>query len=237
MFWHGLGIELLRGFEVTAEGDRVLLPVGAQHLLAFLALHEGGVQRGVAAERLWPDSAQYRAAANLRAALYHARHHGPGMPIEASGQWLCLSPAVRVDLRAARGTARQVVAGLSQLPSGCDDLVGDLAAELLPGWGDEWLITERERWDQLRLYALESLARQLCGAERYLAALQTALTAIDIDPVRETAHRIVVEIHLAEGNIASALRFYQQYRSFLQRELNVAPSPKMTGLVRNLLRT
>ncbi|WP_030240494.1 AfsR/SARP family transcriptional regulator [Streptomyces sp. NRRL S-350] len=236
MFWDGPGIELLRGFEATDAGGRVLLPVSAQHLLAFLALHDDGVQRASVAERLWPDSTQCRAAANLRAALYHARHAASAIPIETAGRWMRLSPAVRVDLREARRSARQVVAGLSQLPASCDELVDDLAAELLPGWEEEWLSLERERWDQLRLYALESLARQLCASERYLAALQTALAAIAIDPVRETAHRVVVEVHLAEGNIASALRSYQRYRSFLQRELNVAPSPKMTGLVRNLLR-
>ncbi|MFJ6618062.1 BTAD domain-containing putative transcriptional regulator [Kitasatospora sp. NPDC091335] len=236
MLWDGPRIELLRGFEATDAGGAVSLPVSAQHLLAFLALHDDGVQRAAAAERLWPDCTQCRAGANLRTALYHARRRGPAIPIETSGQWLRLKPEVRVDLRSARNSARQVVAGLDRLPAGCDELVDDLAAELLPGWEEEWLTPERERWDQLRLYALEGLAHQLCDAERYLPALQTALAAIAIDPVRETAHRIVVEVHLAEGNLASALRSYQHYRSFLQRELNVAPSPKMTGLVRNLQR-
>ncbi|MET8545648.1 BTAD domain-containing putative transcriptional regulator [Kitasatospora sp. NPDC004799] len=236
MLWDGPRIELLRGFEATDAGRCVSLPVSSEHLLAFLALHEGGVQRGAVAERLWPDCTQYRAAANLRTALYHARRRARAIPIESPGQWLRLAPVVRVDLRAARRAAEQVVAGLDRLPASCDELVDDLAAELLPGWEEEWLTLERERWDQLRLYALEGLAHQLCDAERYLSALQTALAAIAIDPVRETAHRIVVEVHLAEGNLASALRSYQHYRSFLQRELNVAPSPKMTGLVRNLLR-
>ncbi|GAA3025247.1 hypothetical protein GCM10010519_61900 [Streptomyces lactacystinicus] len=233
--WDGPGIELLRGFEATDAGRCVSLPVSAQHLLAFLALHDGGVQRGAVAERLWPDCTQHRSAANLRTALYHVRR-GRAIPVESPGQWLRLAPAVRVDLRSARCSARQVVSGLDRLPVSCDDIVDDLAAELLPGWEEEWLTLERERWDQLRLYALEGLAHQLCDAERYLSALQTALAAIAIDPVRETAHRIVVEVHLAEGNLASALRSYQHYRSFLQRELNVAPSPKMTGLVRNLQR-
>ncbi|MFE7637354.1 BTAD domain-containing putative transcriptional regulator [Kitasatospora sp. NPDC057518] len=236
VLWDGPRIELLRGFEATGEGHRIALPVSAQHLLAFLALHDGGVPRGAVAERLWPDCTQRRAAANLRTALYHARLRGRAIPVESPGQWLRLAPAVRVDLRYARRSARQVVAGLDRLPVNCDAIVDDLAAELLPGWEEEWLTLERERWDQLRLYALEGLAHQLCDAERYLSALQTALAAIAIDPVRETAHRIVVEVHLAEGNLASALRSYQHYRSFLQRELNVAPSPKMTGLVRNLQR-
>lgn len=237
MFWDGPGIELLRGFEVTDAGEHIHLPVGAQHLLAFLALHTDGVLRGAAAEQLWPDCTHCRATANLRSALYHARRHGPAITIESAGQRLWLSPSVRVDLRAAWHRARQVATGQGQLPAGWEGLADDLSAEPLPGWEEEWLTLERERWDQLRLYALEGLARQLCSAERYLPALQAALGAIAIDPVRETAHRIVVEVHLAEGNAASALRSYQHYRAFLQRELNVSPSPKMTVLVQNLLRT
>ncbi|MER7771651.1 BTAD domain-containing putative transcriptional regulator [Kitasatospora sp. NPDC096140] len=209
--------------------------MGAQRLLAFLALHSEGASRGTVAEQLWPDCTRCRAAANLRSALYQVRRFGLTLVVESDGRRLLLCEDVRVDLWRAWGSARQVAAGGAQLPADIDQLVDDLAADLLPDWEDEWLALPRERWGQLRLYALEGLARQLCGAERYLAALQAALAAIAIDPIRETAHRIVMEVHLAEGNMASALRAYQHYRSFLQRELNVAPSAKMTGLVQNLL--
>jgi DNA-binding SARP family transcriptional activator len=44
-------------------------------------------------------------------------------------------------------------------------------------------------------------------------------------------------VHIAEGNMASALRHYQRYRALLHRELGVAPSPRMTRLVRPLIGT
>jgi len=118
-----------------------------------------------------------------------------------------------------------------------DALVDGLSRELLPHWSDDWLILERERWDQLRLHTLESLAQQLRTAGRYLPALQTALAAIAIEPIRETAHRIVIEVHIAEGNVASALKHYQHYRAILQRELGVGPSQRMVQLVRALMTT
>jgi DNA-binding SARP family transcriptional activator len=64
-----------------------------------------------------------------------------------------------------------------------------------------------------------------------------ALAAIAIDPIRETAHRIVVEVHIAEGNVASAIKRYQGYRDLLQREVRVAPSPRMTQLIQDLIPT
>ena len=97
------------------------------------------------------------------------------------------------------------------------------------------MLFERERWHQFRLHALENLAAQLQAEERYLDALQTALAAIAIEPIRETAHRIVIGIHLAEGNTASALKHYQHYRGLLQRELGVVPSVRMDQLVHPLI--
>jgi DNA-binding SARP family transcriptional activator len=227
-------LQLLRPFEVTNAGCRIALPLGAQRLLAFLALQNDGAHRAAVAEQLWPDCTPYRAAANLRSALCQGRRLGGVTTIESVGPRLMLSPAVRVDLHRVWESARQVMEGVRTLPIDWASLVSDLSRELLPGWCEDWLILERERWDQLRVYALEGLAQQFQATEQYLPALQAALTAIAVDPIRETAHRIVIEVHLAEGNVANALKRYHNYRAFLRRELNVAPSPQMTQLVRNL---
>ncbi|MFD8726316.1 hypothetical protein ACFV2H_52615 [Streptomyces sp. NPDC059629] len=47
--------------------------------------------------------------------------------------------------------------------------MADLSQVLLPGWDDEWLRLERERWDQLRLYALEALAQHFQTEGRHLS--------------------------------------------------------------------
>ncbi|MFD4106275.1 BTAD domain-containing putative transcriptional regulator [Streptomyces sp. NPDC058650] len=105
----------------------------------------------------------------------------------------------------------------------------------MPRWPDEWLVPERERWDQVRLHALEGLAQRLQREGEYLAALQTALTAAQIDPMRETAQRILIEILLAEGNRACAVKRYHEYRRLLRSELAVEPSPLMTRLVQDAM--
>jgi DNA-binding SARP family transcriptional activator len=120
------------------------------------------------------------------------------------------------------------------MPANLDRLVDDLAEPLLLGWDDEWLTLERGRWDQMRPYALESLAQHLLAAGRYLAAQQAALAATAVDPYRETAHLIAIEVHAAEGNVASAIKRYEDYRRRLRRELSVSPSPRMTRLIQDL---
>ncbi|WP_405535289.1 bacterial transcriptional activator domain-containing protein (plasmid) [Streptomyces canus] len=221
-------------FEFGCTG-RVPLPLGAQRLLALLALQNDGIHRATAAEQLWPDGTSCRAAANLRSALCQARRVGSVTVIESVGQRLRLSESVRVDLHRTAESARQVIAAQSPLPAGCDPLLEDLSKELLPGWSEDWLMLERERWNQLRVHALEKLAQQFQRDGQYLSALQTALAAIAIDPFRETAHRTLIEVHVAEGNFANALKCYQDYQAFLQQELDITPSPQMTQLVQELM--
>ncbi|MDX3186219.1 BTAD domain-containing putative transcriptional regulator [Streptomyces sp. ME02-7008A-1] len=227
-------LRLLRPFESITGGCRVALPLGGQRLLAYLALQDDGAHRAAAAEQLWPDCAPSRAAANLRSALCQARRLGRVTAIEAAGQRLQLSSTIQVDLFRVREAAQQVIEGEKKLPGDWGRLITDLSRELLPGWSEDWLMVERDRWDQTRVYALESMAQQLQASEQYLPALQAALAATVVDPIRETAHRLAIKVYLAEGNVASAIRCYQNYRAFLRRELGVAPSQQMIHLVQDL---
>ncbi|WP_166463036.1 AfsR/SARP family transcriptional regulator [Amycolatopsis acidicola] len=227
-------LALLGGFLLSHHGRPVALSSGAQRLLALLAL-QNGAHRAAAATQLWPDSPPSRAAANLRSALWRGRRVGAQPLIDAAGPRLRLSPAARVDVLEIR---EQATRGLGEPipPRGeFDTLLNGLSRDLLPGWTEDWLLLERERWDQIRLHTLEELAQHLLLAGNHLLALQTALAAIAIEPIRETAHRTVMEIHIAEGNAASALKHYQRYRTVLHRELGVTPSPLMAELARTLL--
>ncbi|WP_121751237.1 BTAD domain-containing putative transcriptional regulator [Streptomyces sp. E2N166] len=237
MSWNDIRLELLGPFELSSAGQRLSVPLGAQRLLAYLALQEDGAHRTAVAEQLWLDCTSARAAANLRSALCHARRIDSLGLINSVGQRLALTSSIRVDLHQVQDVARQVITGQRPLPTEADHLIAGLSRELLPGWTEEWLPMERERWGQMRVYALESLAQQFQSAGNYLPALQAALAAIAIDPFRETPHRIAIEVHISEGNVASALRRYQDYRAFLHRELRVAPSRQMAQLVQALMPT
>jgi DNA-binding SARP family transcriptional activator len=227
---------LLGGFECYCGGERVCLPRGPQRLLALLAIKGTGISRSAAAEELWPGSRRGRAAANLRSALSRIKNVSSARLIEEFGGQLYLAPGVVVDVRSFTGRARGIIAG----PVACGEesspehMIAMLSRELLPDWYDDWLMVARERWSELRLHALEALARQLMLTQNWLNALEAALAAAAIEPVRETAHRLIVEIHIAEGNAGCALKHFQRYRRLLQRELDARPSTKMTQLINGL---
>lgn len=232
----GVRLALLGGFECVHRGRSVSLPLGSQRLLALLALRDAGFHRTVAGELLWPDSIPGRAAANLRSALWRGRRLDTTTVIYSAGPRLRLAPTVDVDLRQILDQHRH----LSEPQPSCHTITDHLALvdvltrELLPEWSEDWLLFDRGHWHQFRLHALENLAGQLLAEDRYLDALQTALAATAIEPTRETAHRIVIEVHLAEGNTASALKHYHYYRELLRHELSAVPSARLDQLVQGL---
>jgi DNA-binding SARP family transcriptional activator len=222
-------LALLDGFELVCGGRVVPLPVTAQRLLAFLALHDWALLRGYVAGSLYLEKSEERACANLRSALWRLRQPGYKL-VEADTNHLRLAPEVVVDVREVSARARR----LSDLDSPPDERDLDEAPfshDLLPDWYDEWVITERERLRQRRLHALEALCLHLTRLGRFARAIDAGLAAVAAEPLRESSHRALIEAHLAEGNHSEAIRQYRSYAALLQNSLGVAPSARLIDLV------
>jgi DNA-binding SARP family transcriptional activator len=115
------------------------------------------------------------------------------------------------------------------------ETVSQLSLRLLPGWYDDWVVLEQERWDQLRLHALEAAAEVLLCRSQYMLALEASLAAARSELFRESAHRVIIRVYLAEGNWGAAIQHYQDYRRTLRRELNLEPTTAMDELMRPLI--
>jgi DNA-binding SARP family transcriptional activator len=228
----GATLALLGGFQLSV-GQSLTIPLGAQRLLALLALEDGDLDRAAATERLWPDSCKRRATANFRSALWRGKCAGSALLIDCVGPRIQLAQPVSVDLYEVLKKARQIVGSSLSVSDqlGHQETIDGLSHELLPTWPDDWLLPERARWDQVRLHALETMAQQFLKVQNYLAALESALAAVAIEPIRESAHRIVLKVHIAEGNSACAMKHYHRYRGLLERELGVKPSRQMVELI------
>ena len=100
---------------------------------------------------------------------------------------------------------------------------------------EEWVRLEQERFRQLRLHALEALSGCLAEAGDFGAAVQAALAAVSGEPLRESAHRRVIEVHLAEGNPGEAVRQYRLYEAIAADELGIQPSPRIRALLAPVL--
>lgn len=224
-----LRVVLLNGFRLEADGSSADVPISVQRLIVFLALRPQVMQRGYAAGFLWPDVPEHRAMANLRSALWRLRQLGTYV-IDAQHGTLGLDPAVSIDLRDAEHLAKRWLAG-----SGRDDEieagVAMLEQDLLPDWYDEWVASEREHFRQLRLHAMEAMTERCLKLGRLSEGLMAALSVVSADPLRETAHRALVRVLLAEGNPGEAVRQVRRYSRLLHKELGVGPSTRLTELL------
>jgi DNA-binding SARP family transcriptional activator len=214
-------LTVLGRFSCRSAGRPLLLPPRGERVLAYLALHRTPVRRHQLCGGLWGDSSEERASSNLRSTLWRLPRPQGEPLVEATDGHVGLAAHVTVDLwRVEAGETEE-----GHL----------LAGDLLPGWDDDWVLAERERYRQLRLHTLEDLCARRRDEARFSDALRLGLVAVQSEPLRETAHRQVIEVHLAEGNACEALRQYDAFRRLLHAELGLPPSAAMRRLVDEVL--
>jgi DNA-binding SARP family transcriptional activator len=226
-----LRLRLLGGFTLFRGTEEIVLPMSAQRLVALLGLRERPLSRAYLASTLWPERSAERSLADLRTALWRANHRTVRV-IATNRVRLCLPADVRVDVRALMAFGRTAgSAGMSTAAPLAEMSWFDLSLDLLPDWYDDWLVDDREGVRQLRLHALECLTGELSMSGRHAEAIQAALAAVRLEPLRETAHAALIRAHLAEGNRSEALRQFSRCRNILATELAVEPSESIRKLI------
>lgn len=228
----GSSLKLTGAFELVVDGESLEIPLSCQRVLAYLGLTQTPVTRSQCAGALWEYDTEERARRNLRTALWRLSKISSTMLIRAPDR-LALIGDLLVDVGELVQLCHSVIQcdGLSK-PTTLFRLLGE--SVVLPTWSDEWVLIERERLRLLRMQALEQLATQLAGSQP-AAALMAAMAAVRTEPLQESAWRLVIEINQRQGNVAAAVRAYDNYRSMLRAELRMEPSEMMTSLVGPLL--
>jgi DNA-binding SARP family transcriptional activator len=207
------------------------IPLSARRVVAFVALR-GRSSRAEVAGTLWPEVSDSKAQACLRTALWRLRQLSV-QPLVTGDETLRVDESVDVDVNTLITAIRRVI---NDGECGADQgLLPTLAAmgELLPGWYDDWVLLGRERLRQLQLHALELTAQQLTCAGRYAEAIEAAMAAVRLEPLRESATRVLIEVHLAEDNVVEAIRRLEFFERSLAAELGVEPSAELVDLVRS----
>jgi pentatricopeptide repeat protein len=98
---------------------------------------------------------------------------------------------------------------------------------------DDW----RRRLDDARLSGLECLAAASLGlgGPELPQAVNCARRLIELAPLCETGHLILMEALARGGNVAEALRVYDRLRVTLREELGIAPGPAVQEVHRRLV--
>ena len=108
----------------------------------------------------------------------------------------------------------------------------------LAGESGEWIDEERRRLADLRVRALEAYGHATLGVggTELAAAVRAGRALVELEPYRESGHRLLMEALEREGNCAQALLVYEALRARLRDDLGISPSGETQSLHRRLLR-
>ena len=128
--------------------------------------------------------------------------------------------------------ARAPAADLERLRRSVELYRGDL----LPGFYEEWVVREQERYQQLFLSALEQLVSLEKAHGNHEEALTYARRLTHHDPLREASHQEVMRLCFLLGRVNEAMAQYRRCASVLAEELGTQPSPDTTALYDKIAR-
>jgi DNA-binding SARP family transcriptional activator len=218
---NGMLLRLLDGFALECDGSPLPLTLSGQYVIAYAALRGKSLRRNVA-KALWSDVSCEQATASLRTAIWRLQRTC-GSALRVEPLTIELSQDVVVDVR---GIAPSDETTVLRMPT-----QSQLRGALLPGWYDDWVGFERERFHQLRLNALQELADRFLKERRYAASLEIATACVNAEPLSEAAHRAVARVHLAEGNFSEAVDHIEAFRRLVHDEVDSEPSGQMMAIL------
>jgi DNA-binding SARP family transcriptional activator len=214
-------------------------------LFAYLVLNrERDCGRAELIDLLWPERPPAAADTALSALLSKLRRAlGEGALVGRSELRLVPPGEIEVDVEVAAATAAHAELAIDDhdwadaAAAARNVLVVDLQT-FLPDCEGPWVNEARRELETVRVRALEVLAeaglRQ--GGRELGTAEQAARSAIAAAPFRESAHRLLMEVHEAAGNPAEALRAFEELRVLLRDELGTSPGAAAMAVHERLLR-
>src|SRR5215510_7901846 len=207
-----LEVRLLGKFEIK-RGQKLITISSrpAQSLFAYLILSAGtSHRREKLAGMLWPDSLEETARENLRHALWRMRK---ALESASSARFLHAddvmigfkeSPEYWLDTSALEKVGDDVSA---------DELVAVLSSyegELLPGFYDEWVISEREHLNSIFEHHMARLISLLREENRWQEILDWAERWIKFGQKPELAYRALMTAYAAQGDMSKVAATYER---------------------------
>jgi DNA-binding SARP family transcriptional activator len=205
-----------------------------QLLLAYLALHPNqGVDRRKTAFLLWADHGDSEAQRYLRQHLHRLRQVLASLRLPED---ILVSRGNHLYLQPEKGLWIDVLAFRQQLQKRewQIEAIELYEGDLLPHVDGEWVRPFRT---QLREQYLEAVYNQIRWAKmqhNYPRALHYAQRLLQANPLRESSHRIYMEILCLSGRRAQALQHFTHLRQLLRQELKAQPMPETIELYQQM---
>ncbi len=226
-----LEVVLLGEFEMRSDGslmDSRLRSPRTQALVGYLALHQGAPQlRQRLANLFWPDSTEAQARTNLRRELHTLRACLPDpdavLVADQTSLWWRRDAPCRIDVAAFETAADEAEVALTSSADAAAFVapariaVDAYRGDLLPALYDDWVLAQRERLCRRCVSLLDGLIEAI--DDDIAAAVTYARRRVELQPLEEVGHRMLIERLARAGDRAAALQAYHRCTSMLEREL------------------
>lgn len=116
-----------------------------------------------------------------------------------------------------------------------EQALGILKGQYLEGVEAFWAEADRIRYMGLQKGAMLDLAEFYLRKNRIQDCLQLTQKLLELDPLLEAAHRLVLRTCAAKHDPAGLARQYYEYQKILEDELGMLPSVEMRALYEKLL--
>src|SRR3954470_4494624 len=229
------------GHPVMAVGSNRL-----QSLIAYLILHCDTPQpRERLAFTLWPGSRESQARTNLRQLLHNLKR---ALPEECNSllmdhftvQWRqdasCTVDALDFQYAIAEAAAARAENNRETELQALTTAAQLYEDDLLPALYEDWIAPVREEYRSRLCDALHRLATLWEKQGQYATAIPWAERLVAMDPLSEAHYQLLIRLHAANHDRASALRAYHQCMRVLRREMGVEPGQTTQELFERILK-
>jgi predicted ATPase/DNA-binding SARP family transcriptional activator/tetratricopeptide (TPR) repeat protein len=230
-----LEVRLLGTFDVKYKKKPINISSRpAQSLFAYLILSAGTAhRREKLAGMLWPDSLEETARDNLRHALWRMRK-----ALESTSSTRFLQAD---DISISFKESSDYWLDVAELEKISDDASADelIAAfpnyqgELMPGFYEEWVVSEREHLSSIFEHHMARLISLLQEEKRWLDILDWAERWIKLGQKPEPAYRALMAAHAAKGDMSKVAATYERCVKSL-KEFGIEPSEQTRTLYQKL---
>lgn len=227
--------QLLGGFQI-ADDNGIITDIPGKKvrlLLAYLVLHADAPQsRRQIAFDFWPDSTEKQALSNLRKLIHDLReslpHIEPYLNISSLFiQWNNDLPYyldVREFEQAAKAPTLHELQQAEMLYRG----------ELMPGFYEEWLRSERDLLAQMFMKTQERLVFLLEIQRDYASAIYMAQKLLVHNRLNETYYRTLMRLYALNKDTAGVRTTYEKLCSHMEEEFGAAPDEETLYLYNRL---
>jgi len=214
-------------------------------LLAYLSIERGSHQRALLSNLFWPEYEQPKAFANLRHTLWEVQQAiGEGW-IDADREQIRLNEKADIWLDT---THFKSLLGQSYVQQDIPlriSLLADSAKlyrnQFLTGFSlkdaypfNEWAYIESEDLRLKLVTVLTMISEDYCSLNEAEKAIPYARRLITLNPLNESAHRLLMDIYIQAGQHSAALKQYQFLEQTLRKELNLDPQSETRELYKKI---